>query len=71
MTVRLALQRGAMLTRVLVNDGMTWPWQADGRRFLSWSWALAEEHAIVPLAMPTQMLGAKVPQWLTGVCLLK
>jgi hypothetical protein len=42
MTVRLASQRGAMLTRVLVNDGMMWPWQADGRRFVSLSWALAE-----------------------------
>ncbi len=25
MTVRSALQRGAMLTRVLGNDGMMWP----------------------------------------------
>jgi hypothetical protein len=67
----LALQRGAMPNRVLVNDGMTWPWQADGGRFVSLSWALAEEHAMVPLAVPTQMLGAEVLRWLTGACLVK
>ena len=71
MTVRLALQRGAMPTRVLVNDGMTWPWQADGGRFLSLGWALVEEHAMVPLAVPTQMLGAGLLWWLTGACLLE
>jgi hypothetical protein len=60
-----------MPTRVLVNDGMTLPWRADGRRFLSLSWALVEEHAMVLLAMPTQMLGAEVSWWLMGVCLLK
>ncbi len=51
MTVRLVSQRGAMPTMVLVNDGMTWLWRADGRRFLSLSWALVEEHAMVLLAM--------------------
>ncbi len=71
MTVRLALQRGAMPTRVLVNDGMMWPWQADGGRFLSLSWVLAEEHVMVPLAVPTQMLGTEVMWWLIGVCLVK
>ncbi len=71
MTVRLASQRGAMPTRVLVNDGMTWPWRADGGRSMSLSWALVEEHAMVPSAVPTQMLGAKVVQWLTGACLVK
>ncbi len=60
MTVRLVLQRGAMLTRFLVNDGMMWPWWADGWRFLSLSWMLAEEHAMVPSVVPTQMLGAEV-----------
>jgi hypothetical protein len=35
------------------------------------SWALVKEHAMVPLAMPTQMLGAEVLRWLTGACLLK
>jgi hypothetical protein len=49
-----------MPTRVLVNDGMMWPWHADGGRFLSLSWILAEEHAMMLLAMPTQMLGAEV-----------
>ncbi len=39
-----------MPTRVLVNDGLTWPWWADGGRFLSLIWALAEEYAMVPLA---------------------
>ena len=71
MTVRLALQRGEMPTRVLVNDGMMWPWWADGERCVSLSWALAEEHAMVPLAVPTQMLGVEVLRWLTGACLLK
>jgi hypothetical protein len=71
MTVRLASQRWAMPTRVLVNDGITWPWQADGGRFVSLSWALVEEHAMVPSAVPTQMLGAEVLWWLTGVCLVK
>jgi hypothetical protein len=70
-TVRLALQWGAMPTRVLVNDGMMWPGQADSGRFLSLSWALAEEHEMVLTAMPTQMLGAEVSQWLMGACLLK
>jgi hypothetical protein len=70
-TVRLALQRGATPTRVLVNDGMTWPWRADGGRFLSLSWVLAEEHVMVPLAMPTQMLGAAVSLWLPGGVLAK
>ena len=60
-----------MPTRVLVNDGMTWPWQADGGRFVSLSWALVEEHAMVPLAVPTQMLVAEVLRWLTGACLVK
>jgi hypothetical protein len=60
-----------MPTRVLVNDGMTWPWWADGGRFLSLSWVLAEEHAMVLLAVPTQMLGAEMLWWLTGACLLK
>jgi hypothetical protein len=60
MTVRLALQRGAIPTRVMVNDGIMWPWRADGRRFMSLSWALAKEHVMVPLAVPTQMLGAEV-----------
>ncbi len=58
-----------MPTRVLANDGMKCPWWADGGRFLSLSWALAEEHAMVPLAMPTQMLGAEVSRWLTGLVL--
>ncbi len=71
MTVRLVLQRGAMLTRILVNDGMTWPWRADGGRFVSFSWALAEEHAMLPLAVLTQKLGAEVLRWFTGVCLVK
>jgi hypothetical protein len=70
-TVRLALQRGGMPTRVLVNDGMMWPWQADGGRFLSLSWVLAKERAMVLLAVPTQMLGAEVLQWLMGACLVK
>jgi hypothetical protein len=70
-TVRLALQRGAMPTRVLVNYGMMRPWRADGGRFVSLSWALAEEHAVVPLAVPTWMLGAEVLRWLTGACLVK
>jgi hypothetical protein len=60
-----------MPTRVLVNDGMTWPWRADGGRFLSLSCALVEEHVMVPSAMPTQMLGAEVSRWLMGACLLK
>jgi hypothetical protein len=51
-----------MLNRVLVNDGMTWPWQADGGRFVSMSWVLAEECAMVPSAVPTWMLGAEVLQ---------
>jgi hypothetical protein len=59
-----------MPTRVLVNDGMMWPWWADGGRFLSLSWALVEEHAMVLLAVPTQMLGAEVLQWLMGACLV-
>jgi hypothetical protein len=46
-----------MPNRVLVNDGMTWPWRADGGRFVSLSWALAEERVIVPSAVPTRMLG--------------
>jgi hypothetical protein len=71
MTVSLASQRGAMPPRVLVNDGMTWPWRADGGRFLILSWALAKEHAMVPLAVPTQMLGAEVLRWLMGACLVK
>ena len=69
--VRSALQKGAMPNRVLVNVGIMWPWQADGGRFVSKSWALAEEHAMVPLAMPTQMLGAEVLWWLPGACLVK
>jgi hypothetical protein len=60
-----------MPTRVLLNDGMTWPWRADGGRFLSLSWVLAEEHAMVPSAVPTQMLGAEVLRWLMGVCFVK
>jgi hypothetical protein len=69
--VGLALQSGVMPTRVLGNDGMVWPWQADGGRFLSLSWVLAEEHVMAPLVMPTRMLGAEVLQQLTGECLLK
>jgi hypothetical protein len=38
---------------------------------MSLSWALAEVHAMMPLAVPTQMLGAEVLWWLTGVCLVK
>jgi hypothetical protein len=45
--------------------------KADGGRFVSLSWVLAEEHAMVPPAMPTWMLGAKVSRWLTGACLVK
>jgi hypothetical protein len=71
LTVRLALQRGAMPNRVLVNVGMTWPWQADGGRFVSLSWALVGEHAMVTSTVPTQMLGAEVLRWLTGACLVK
>ena len=71
MIVRPVLQTGAMPTRVLVNDGMTWPWQADGGRFVSLSWALAEERAMVPSAVSTWMLGAEVLWWLTGACLVK
>jgi hypothetical protein len=71
LTVRLASLRGAMPTRVLVNDGMTWLWWADGGRSVSLSWVLAEEHAMVPLAVPTQMLRANVLRWLMGACLVK
>jgi hypothetical protein len=53
----------------VVNDGMMWPWWADGGRFMSLSWALAEERAMVPSAVPTRMLGAEVLQWLTGALL--
>ena len=60
-----------MPTRVLANDGMTWPWRADGGRFVSFSWALAEEHAMLPLAVLTQKLGAEVLHWFTGVCFVK
>ncbi len=35
------------------------------------SWALVEECAIEPLAMPMQMLGAEVSRWLRRACLLK
>jgi hypothetical protein len=34
MTVRLALQRGAIPTRVLGNDDTTWPWQRKWREVL-------------------------------------
>jgi hypothetical protein len=60
-----------MPNRVLVNVGIMWPWRADGGRFVSLSWALAEEHVMVPSAVPMQMLGAEVLQWLTGECLVK
>ncbi len=60
-----------MPTRVLVDDDMTWHWWADGRRFLSLSWVLAEEHVMVLSAVPTQMLGAEVLRRLTGACLVK
>ncbi len=60
-----------MPTRVLVNDGMMWPWQADGGRFVSLSWVLAEERAMVPSAVSTRLLGAEVLRWLTGACLVK
>ncbi len=60
MTVKSASQRGAMPTRVLVNDGMQWLWWADGERFVCLSWALEEEHAMVPSAVPTQMLGVEM-----------
>jgi hypothetical protein len=52
------------------NDGMMWPWQADGGRFLSLSWALVEEHAMVQLAIPKRMLGTEVSRWSTRACLL-
>ncbi len=32
-----------MPTRVLGNDGVMWPWQADGGRFKRVRWVLAEE----------------------------
>ncbi len=54
--VKLVLQSGAMPIRVLGKDGMMSPWWADGGRFFSLSWALAEEHAMGPLAMPKRML---------------
>jgi hypothetical protein len=38
----LASQSGAMPNWVLVNVGITWPWRADGGRFVSLSWGLAE-----------------------------
>ncbi len=60
-----------MPNRVLVNVGITWPWRADGERFVSLSWALVEEHEMVPFPVPTWMLGAEVLRWLMGACLVK
>ncbi len=67
----VGVSEGAMPNRVLVNVGITWPWRADSGRFASLSWALAEERVMVPLAVPTQMLGAEVLRWLTGAFLVK
>ncbi len=60
-----------MWNRILVNDGITWPWQAGGGRFVSLSWTLVDEHAMVPLAVRTRMLGVEVLRWLTVACLVK